>query len=90
MTEMFHILMWALATRRNIIVKTYHTVHLRLVTFFYMKFIPNVRSFFLFKIYSSLFLAALGPRCHVQAFSGGGRGSSPVVLVASLAVGRRV
>ena len=55
MTEVFHILMWALATRRHITVKTYRTVHLRLVAFFYMKFIPNVCSFFLFKIYSFIY-----------------------------------
>ena len=55
MTEVFHILMWALATRSHITVKTYRTVHLRLVAFFYMKFIPNVCSFFLFKIYSSIY-----------------------------------
>ena len=47
MTEVFHILMWALATRRHITVKTYCTVHLRLVAFFHMKFIPNVCLFFL-------------------------------------------
>lgn len=83
MTEMFHILMWALAKRRHVIVKTYRTVHLRLVAFFCVKFIPSVCSFFLFKIYSFVYFSrpwALIAECRLS-LGAASRRSSLVVLL---------